>query len=76
MWTQTETDRRRLVATGPMRKLLSCRDTTGGRLDAAQVPPSVFAAHHGEPEILHDDKTHDRAKRHSIVSPQDQLSGV
>jgi len=44
--------------------------------DAARVPPSVFAAHHGEPEILHDDATHDRARRHSVTTHQERLSGI
>jgi len=57
-----------------MRKHLLDRGTT--QLDAAKVLPSTFAAHHGEPEILHDDKTHNRAQRHSVVSHQEQLSGV
>ncbi|TAQ89208.1 hypothetical protein B7494_g2504 [Chlorociboria aeruginascens] len=46
--------------------------------DAAQVPPSVFAAHHGEPQIMHDDVGYDRARRHGSVAHQDQhqLSGI
>jgi len=58
----------------PMRKSLFRRGHSG--LDAAHVPPSVFAAHHGEPEILHDDHSHDRIRRHSVLSHQEQLSGV
>jgi len=72
----TLTVQRRLEATGPMRKPTSARGTTGHQLDAAKVPPSVFAAHHGAPEILHDDHTHDRERRHSVVTEQDRLSGV
>ncbi|KAF4632034.1 hypothetical protein G7Y89_g6092 [Cudoniella acicularis] len=53
-------------------------DTTTNRdvHDASKVPPSVFAAHHGEPEILHGDHGNDRARRHSVVSHQEKLSGI
>ncbi|KAI9779808.1 MAG: hypothetical protein M1839_007121 [Geoglossum umbratile] len=43
--------------------------------DAAQVPPSVFAAHHGEPIIAHDDHQHNRAGRHG-GGPDDYGSGI
>ncbi|RDL37635.1 Uncharacterized protein BP5553_05068 [Venustampulla echinocandica] len=43
--------------------------------DASQVPPSVFAAHQGDPQIMHNDQKHDHARRHS-VSYQDKLSGI
>lgn len=33
--------------------------------DAAQVPPSVFAKSAGEPIVMHDDASHNRAGRHS-----------
>lgn len=36
-----------------------------GEINATTATPSVFAAHHGEPEIMHDDPHHDRAGRHS-----------
>lgn len=46
-------------------------------LDASKVPPSVFAARQGEPEVLHGDHSHNHAGRHgSVVSNQNQLSGV
>ncbi|CAG8980889.1 hypothetical protein HYALB_00013419 [Hymenoscyphus albidus] len=44
--------------------------------DASQVPPSVFAAHHGSPEILHGDHAHDRAGRHGSLSHQEQYRGI
>jgi len=44
--------------------------------DAAQVPPSVFADYQGEPEILHNDASYDRARRHGGVSEQDKDSGI
>jgi hypothetical protein len=44
--------------------------------DASQVPPSVFAAHHGSPEVLHNDHGHDRERRHSVVSHQEKFSGI
>lgn len=52
--------------------------STGGPqlLDAAKVPPSVIAAHQGEPQILHGDYTHDRAGRNTVLSDQEKLSGV
>lgn len=59
-----------------MRKQFLDRNTTKDVRDASQVPPSVFAAHQGEPEILHNDHTHDRAGRHSVVSHQEQHSGI
>ena len=40
----------------------SGKDT--GVLDAARVPPSVFAEQMGEPTVMHDDPTHDRSGRH------------
>lgn len=58
-----------------MRKSLFHRGNNSN-LDAAHVPPSVFAARQGEPEILHDDPNHDRARRHSVLSHQEQFSGV
>jgi hypothetical protein len=70
---------RLLAETEPTRKeSYSDTDTTGSRdvRDAAQVPPSVFAVHAGKPEILHDDHQHNRARRHSVVSHQEKLSGV
>jgi hypothetical protein len=53
----------------------SYRGTTD-QLDAAEVPPSVFVEHQGEPEILHDDTSNNRAMRNAPVPPQEQLSGV
>jgi len=44
--------------------------------DAASMPPSVFAAHVGEPEITHDDHQHDRARRHSVVTHQEKFAGI
>lgn len=53
------------------------RSDTRNAPDAAKVPPSVFAAHHGEPEILHGDTTHNHSGRHgSVISDQAGLSGV
>ncbi|KAI9769353.1 MAG: hypothetical protein M1840_004054 [Geoglossum simile] len=43
--------------------------------DAARVPPSVFAAHHGDPVIDHDDHQHNRAARHGS-GPDDYGSGI
>jgi len=76
--TQTVMDQPPMVVTEPTRKQLPDRGLIGHKdvHDAAQIPPSVFAAHHGEPEILHNDLTHDRARRHSIVSHQEQHSGI
>jgi hypothetical protein len=61
-----------------MRKLFILRDNLQHKdvRDAAQVPPSVFAAHQGEPQILHDDHEHDRARRHSVVTHQEKHSGI
>ncbi|KAG0645065.1 hypothetical protein D0Z07_9277 [Hyphodiscus hymeniophilus] len=46
-------------------------------LDASKVPPSVFVAHKGEPEVLHRHPSNEFAGRHgNVVSDQNQLSGV
>ncbi|KAH0543074.1 hypothetical protein FGG08_002587 [Glutinoglossum americanum] len=48
--------------------------------DTARVPPSVFAAHHGEPVIAHDDHKHNRAGRHgsapAMSGPEKYGSGT
>ncbi|KAI9857675.1 MAG: hypothetical protein M1813_008095 [Trichoglossum hirsutum] len=48
--------------------------------DAARVPPSIFAAHHGEPLIAHDDHKHNRAGRHGsatmLAGPDNYGSGM
>jgi len=62
--------------TVPTRRRLSMRNTRKDVHEAAQVPPSDFAAQQGEPQIKHDDTTHDRAHRHSVVPHQEQLSGI
>jgi hypothetical protein len=45
-------------------------NTTKDVHDAAQVPPSVFAAHQGEPEVLHDG-----ARGSSAVTDQEKYLG-
>jgi len=72
----TEMDPRLWEATKPTRRFAFHSDT-GNRtvLDAAQVPPSVFAAHHGEPQILHDGHD-DHSRRHSTTTHQERFSGV
>jgi len=63
------------VETEPMRKHNILWDNTQS-IDAAKVPPSVFAAQKGEPEVRHK-HPNDFADRHGIVeSDQGQLSGV
>jgi hypothetical protein len=39
--------------------------------DAAHVPPSVLAQQLGEPQIMHDDHTHNRAGRHGSTVGDD-----
>ena len=56
---------RRLIA-----MVISAR---GDRLDAATALPSQFAQRHGDPEIMHDDHTHNRAGRHGSKVNEDLL---
>lgn len=44
--------------------------------DTAKVLPSVFAEHHGDPVIEHDDHTHNRAGRHGKRGSNDWGSGI
>ncbi|KAL8288627.1 hypothetical protein RB597_000641 [Gaeumannomyces tritici] len=52
--------------------------TMAGRdpLDAAQVPPSVMKKHLGEPVVEHDDHGHDRARRNSRATDQENFRGI
>ncbi|KAL8376199.1 hypothetical protein RB595_007349 [Gaeumannomyces hyphopodioides] len=45
-------------------------------LDAAQVPPSVMQKHLGEPVVEHDDHGHDRARRNSRATAQENFRGI
>jgi hypothetical protein len=40
-------------------------------MDASQVPPSVMRKHIGEVEIAHQDRTHDRERRNSLATHQE-----
>jgi len=44
--------------------------------NAMTMTPSEFKAHVGEPIILHDDPTHDRAGRHRRKSEQEKYLGL
>lgn len=44
-----------------------------GVLDAARVPPSVFAQQLGDPTVMHDDASHDRSRRHGSKVGEDLL---
>ncbi|KLU93112.1 hypothetical protein MAPG_12051 [Magnaporthiopsis poae ATCC 64411] len=52
--------------------------TMAGRdpLDAAQVPPSVMHKHLGEPTVEHDDLEHDRMRRNSRATAQENFRGI
>jgi len=58
-----------------MRKQLFLSGTRDVR-DAAQVPPSVFVRHQGEPQIMHSDPARDQAGHHSFTMYQEQPSGI
>jgi hypothetical protein len=44
--------------------------------DASQVPPSVMQQHVGEPQITHGDHGHNRARRNSQATHQEQWNGI
>ncbi|TPX16933.1 uncharacterized protein E0L32_003495 [Thyridium curvatum] len=44
--------------------------------DASQVPPSVMQKHVGGPTIEHEDHSHDRARRNSQATHQENFSGI
>lgn len=56
--------------------LTACIRGTTTNADAAKLKPSEFASRVGDPEVLHDDTNHDRIRRNSVPSHQEQLSGI
>jgi hypothetical protein len=71
-WTVTVTTARLLEETGLMRK----QHFYSAIPDASKMTPSQFASHAGDPQVLHDDKNHDRIRRNSIATHQETLSGI